>query len=252
MTLQGVFRGLADSTRRDILKMLAKGDKSIAEVADHFEITRTAVKKHLQVLEEGDLISVRTEGRTRVSKLNPAALKRADDWMQFFNAYWDDRLGALGNALKFHEEGTRTMTDSLTKTAFFPAAPALVWRFLTDKDLLGQWYHPARADLTEGQDYELYNTDENGETARHVWGHVLRADPPNELVCTFQIPFFDGGETTLTWTLEALAGGTKLTLRHDGIGAASGEAAGQLIAALDKGWDVHLAAMRDAATKAAA
>ena len=108
------------------------------------------------------------------------------------------------------------MTDRLTKTAYFPVPRDVVWRYLTDKDLLGQWYHPARADLSAGQDYELYATGDDGQTSRHVWGHVLKADAPNELVCTFMIPFFDGAETTLTWTLEDLAGGTKLTLVHFG------------------------------------
>ena len=144
------------------------------------------------------------------------------------------------------------MTDRLTKTAYFPVPRDLVWKYLTDKDLLGKWYHPAREDLREGEDYELYATGEDGQTSRHVWGHVQRADAPRELVCTFMIPYFDGGETTLTWTLEELAGGTKLTLTHDGIGAASGEAAGQLFAALDKGWDVHLGTLRDTVADAAA
>ena len=252
MTLQSVFRGLADNTRRDILKMLAKGDMSIAEVADRFDITRTAVKKHLQVLEEGDLISVRTEGRTRVSQLNPDALRRAEDWMQFFSAFWSDRLEALDAALKEHDEGKTFMTDCLTKSAFFAASRDVVWRFLTDKDLLGTWYHPAREDLTEGAAYELYDTDADGRTSRHVWGRVIRADPPKELICTFEVPVFDGDETTLTWTLEPLAGGTKLTLRHEGIGTASGEAASRLLAAIDKGWDEHFGALRHSVQKEAA
>ncbi len=246
MSLEKVFRGLADKTRREILRILADQDLSIAEVADRFDITRTAVKKHLQILEEGGLIATRSEGRTRMSRLNPKALKPAEDWLQFFGGYWDDRLNALDKAIRNHDKGVEDMTDTLTKSAFLNAPRELVWRFLTDKDMLGKWYHPARADLAQGQEYELYSTDEDGSTSRAIWGRVLRADPPSELVCTFEIPYFEGGETTLTWTLDELAGGTRLTLAHDGIGAASGEAADQLLAALDKGWDKHLAAMRSA------
>lgn len=242
MKEQGVFRGLSDATRRDILKLLSQGEMSIAEVANRFDITRTAVKKHLQVLQEGGLISVRTEGRTRLSKLNPAALKQADDWIKFFDAFWSDRLGALEAALRSEEE--TQMNDSLTKTAFFPVSRDQVWRYLTDKDLLGKWYNPARADLAEGAAYELYQTDDMGQTSPLVWGRVLQANPPKTLICTFEVANFNGGETTVTWTLEPLAGGTKLTMRHDGIGAASGEEAGRLFAALDKGWDEHLGALR--------
>lgn len=137
-------------------------------------------------------------------------------------------------------------TTTIHKTIFFKASRETVWSFLTDKDKLGTWYHPARADLTEGEPYELVNKDESGQMVRHVWGRVLRADAPRELVCTFEIPYFDGGETTLTWTLEPLAGGTKLSLRHDGIAEAAGQAAGQLLSALDHGWDAHLDRLRRA------
>jgi len=240
MPLQNVFRGLADSTRRDILKLLAEGEMTIAEVADRFDMTRTAVKKHLQVLEDGALITTRTEGRTRVSQLNPAALKQADDWMQFFETFWSDRLAALEDAVTNY--GGVPMPDTLTKTVYLDAPPQLVWRFLTEKSLLGLWYNPARSDLSEGEDYELYVGEEDDRNI--VWGRVLQANPPKELVCTFEVALFEGRETTLTWTLEPVAGGTRLHLRHEGIEAASGDAAARLLSALDRGWDTHFEAMR--------
>lgn len=83
MSVQGIFRGLADTKRPNILRVLATGDKSIAEVAEHFDITHTAVKKHLQTVKQGELISARTEGRTRVRTRNPRILKRAEDWLLF-------------------------------------------------------------------------------------------------------------------------------------------------------------------------
>ncbi|MEL6522920.1 MAG: metalloregulator ArsR/SmtB family transcription factor [Pseudomonadota bacterium] len=246
MTLQATFRGLADPTRRDILKMLAEQEMTIAEVAERFEMTRGAVKKHLQVLEESNLIGVRTMGRTRVNHLQAKAMLEARDWMNFFEAYWDDRFSALDKALQSEMERQTKMTDTLTKSAFFPVPPDMVWSYLTDKDKLGTWYHPATADLTEGEPYELVNTNDAGETVRQVWGRVIRADKPRQLVCTFEIPYFDGDETTVTWTLEPLAGGTKLSLSHDGIATASGEAASRLLSAIDKGWDEHLSQFRDA------
>ena len=56
--VQNAFRALADPTRRGILMFLSEQDMTIAEVSGHFEITRAAVKKHLTILEEGELISV--------------------------------------------------------------------------------------------------------------------------------------------------------------------------------------------------
>lgn len=89
------FRALADPTRRDILHLLAEHDMSIAEVAENFQMTRAAVKKHLTVLKEGDLITVRTDGRERINVLNPDGLKRVFDWFSYFDSFWDERLATL-------------------------------------------------------------------------------------------------------------------------------------------------------------
>ena len=89
------FRALADPTRRSILQLLAKQDMTIAEVADNFDMTRAAVKKHLVVLRDGDLISVRTEGRSRRNTLNADGLKRLVDWFSYFDAFWDSKLSTL-------------------------------------------------------------------------------------------------------------------------------------------------------------
>jgi len=97
--LQGTFRALADPTRREILRYLSARDMSIGEVADQFEMTRAAVKKHLIILEEGQLISVRQEGRTRINHFEPVALKSASEWFEFFNRFWDVRLNKLQQAI---------------------------------------------------------------------------------------------------------------------------------------------------------
>ena len=89
------FRALADPTRRDILQLLAKNDLTIAEVADNFQITRAAVKKHLIILNEGDLITVRTSGRSRLNSLNAEGIKRVFDLFSYFDAFWDERLNTL-------------------------------------------------------------------------------------------------------------------------------------------------------------
>jgi DNA-binding transcriptional ArsR family regulator len=94
------FRALADPTRRNILRLLAQNDMTIAEVAENFQMTRAAVKKHLTILSEGALITTRTSGRSRVNALNPAGMKRAADWFSYFDAFWDDRLAALKSEIE--------------------------------------------------------------------------------------------------------------------------------------------------------
>ncbi len=94
------FRALADPTRRNILQLLAKRDMTIAEVADNFDMTRAAVKKHLTILSEGNLISVQTEGRSRRNALNADGLKNLFDWFSYFDAFWDSKLSTLKSEIE--------------------------------------------------------------------------------------------------------------------------------------------------------
>jgi DNA-binding transcriptional ArsR family regulator len=94
------FRALADPTRRSILQLLATNDMTISEVAENFAMTRAAVKKHLTILNEGNLISVQREGRTRRNALNAEGLKQLFDWFGYFEAFWDSRLDKLKSEIE--------------------------------------------------------------------------------------------------------------------------------------------------------
>ena len=104
---QGAFRALSDPTRRAILLHLAQGDMTIGEVTGRFDMTRAAVRKHLTILEEGNLISVTARGRERINHLEPAGLKSAADWLNHFSAFWDARLAALQDAVHHHQEKSK-------------------------------------------------------------------------------------------------------------------------------------------------
>lgn len=100
MTPQATFRALADPTRRDILTMLGDRDMTIAEVAENFDMTRAAVKKHLVVLSDGGLIEVLPRGRERVNRLTPDGLRPVVDWLSYFDRFWDNKLEALKTAIE--------------------------------------------------------------------------------------------------------------------------------------------------------
>jgi len=97
---QPTFRALADPTRRDILQMLSTQDMTIAQVAENFDMTRAAVKKHLTVLSDGGLIEVRAKGREKINSLRPAGMQPVLSWLSFFDQFWDDRLSALKSAIE--------------------------------------------------------------------------------------------------------------------------------------------------------
>lgn len=110
--LQSSFRALGDPTRRQILMELSQEELTISEVVDKFDLTRTAVRKHLTILEEGNLITVTARGKERVTRLNPKGLKSAADWFNYFDQYWDSALGSLKNAI---ESNNRNKTKRKTK-----------------------------------------------------------------------------------------------------------------------------------------
>ena len=99
-TTQPCFRALADPTRREIARMLAVSDMSIGQLTGHFDMTRAAVKKHLTILSDGGLITVRTKGRERINHLNPAGLAPVLSWLEYFDVFWDDKLAALKTAIE--------------------------------------------------------------------------------------------------------------------------------------------------------
>ena len=97
---QPTFRALSDPTRRDILRLLAAQEMTIADVSSHFDMTRAAVKKHLTVLSDGGLITVEVQGRTRINRINKDGFTPVLNWLEFFDQFWDDRLNILKQAIE--------------------------------------------------------------------------------------------------------------------------------------------------------
>ena len=98
--LQLSFRALSDPTRRQILVQLGDSDLTITEVSEKFDLSRTAVRKHLTILEEGNLITVTPRGKERINHLNPNGLKMTAEWFSYFNQFWDTHLQTLKNVIE--------------------------------------------------------------------------------------------------------------------------------------------------------
>ena len=96
-----VFSALADSTRREVMRMLAeKGPATATELASRFPISRQAVAKHLGLLTEAGLVTATRRGRELRYVLEPAPLTDAMGWMAAVGARWDQRLAALDTHLR--------------------------------------------------------------------------------------------------------------------------------------------------------
>lgn len=79
--LDGAFAALSDPTRRAILARLVRGEATVMELAEPFEMSQPAVSRHLKVLEEAGLIIRRVDGARRPCRLAPSALEGIDQWL---------------------------------------------------------------------------------------------------------------------------------------------------------------------------
>jgi DNA-binding transcriptional ArsR family regulator len=98
--LSQVFSALADPTRRAILARLSKGEASVNELAEPFDITLPAVSKHLKVLEKAGLIERTRDAQYRPCRLQAAPLRDAADWIDHYRQYWEESFDRLDAYLK--------------------------------------------------------------------------------------------------------------------------------------------------------
>ena len=100
--LNKIFKSIADPTRREIFNLLivASTALSITQIADHFDISRQGVTKHLKVLQQAGLLEISTQGRERYCLANAGPLKEVRDWVMHYEQFWDDKLQRLGKFLE--------------------------------------------------------------------------------------------------------------------------------------------------------
>jgi DNA-binding transcriptional ArsR family regulator len=98
-----VFHALADSTRRDILARAIEREQSVSALARHYEISLTAVQKHVVVLERAALVTKNRSGREQLVVANPETLRRANTLLEAFEQLWIARANRIAEILK--EEG---------------------------------------------------------------------------------------------------------------------------------------------------
>jgi len=98
--LSTTFAALADPTRRAILARLARGETTVGELAQPFEISAPAISRHLRVLESAGLIERRAEAQWRMCRLRGGAMREAADWLERYRAFWEESLDRLVDYLE--------------------------------------------------------------------------------------------------------------------------------------------------------
>lgn len=98
------FAGLADPTRVRLVELLAEhGELPAGKLAEHFDLTRAAVSRHLRTLEDTGFVVVREEAQRRMYRLNPAPFVEMDEWLARYRQFWTGKV----RSLRTHVEGNR-------------------------------------------------------------------------------------------------------------------------------------------------
>ncbi len=98
-SLSLTFAALADPTRRAILARLSSGQATVTEIAEPFSLSLPGISRHLKVLERAGLIERGREAQWRPCRLRAEPLKAADDWIERYRRFWEERLDRLGDYL---------------------------------------------------------------------------------------------------------------------------------------------------------
>jgi len=98
--LDATFTALADPTRRAIIARLARGEASVTELAEPFDMSQPAISKHLKVLERAGLISRGRDAQRRPCRLEAAPLREATDWLQRYCDRMEARFERLDSLLE--------------------------------------------------------------------------------------------------------------------------------------------------------
>jgi DNA-binding transcriptional ArsR family regulator len=113
--LDRVFQALADPSRRIMVERLSRGPASVSELAQPFDMSLPAIVQHLQVLEASGLVRSEKVGRVRTCRIEPTALRSAEQWMIERRTSWERRLDRLGDFLGETDPRARTASATTAK-----------------------------------------------------------------------------------------------------------------------------------------
>jgi DNA-binding transcriptional ArsR family regulator len=105
--LSTMFAALADPTRRAILARLEKGEATVNELAEPFDMTQPSISKHLKVLESAGFISRGRAAQTRPCKLEAGSMKEVARWIDAYRHLWEDSFDRLDVYLKVSQATTK-------------------------------------------------------------------------------------------------------------------------------------------------
>ncbi|MGO4889461.1 SRPBCC domain-containing protein [Anaerobacillus sp. MEB173] len=226
--LSSVFKAIGNPTRRKILDILKEAPKTTGELNDFFpDVTRYAIMKHLNILEEGNLVLVRREGKYRRNYLNAVPIQEVHN--RWVGKYMESTANSLLNLRSKVEnnEGKYTMTTNnnvfrIEQEIFMNAPREKVFKALTEK--VEDWWefrlapegktsHFTFDPIPGGRFIEKWGKNEGA-----IWGNVYYVNAPEEIRLYGHLGMQGAVNSSYTYRLIEKEDGTLLQLSHSASG----------------------------------
>jgi DNA-binding transcriptional ArsR family regulator/uncharacterized protein YndB with AHSA1/START domain len=240
--LSTVFKALGHPIRREILDILKASPRTTGELDEYFpDVTRYAIMKHLKILEEGNLVVVRREGKYKRNFLNAVPLQEMHNrWVGKYMQPTANSLLNLRSAVK-QKGGNGKMSEFRIEQELFIDAPRLeVFKALTET--VEDWweFRIAPKGVTSHFTFEPVPggrfIEKWGENEGAIWGNVYFVNAPEEIRLFGHLGMQGAVNSAYTYRLLEKEGGTLLQLSH----TASGVIQDQWEQEHSKGWEYLL------------
>ena len=210
--MEGVFRALADPTRRALLDALYECDgQTLVALTRRHDVTRVAVAKHLRLLEEAGLVVTKRRGREKLHYLNPVPIRLVHDrWVSKYTEPWAAGLTGLKADLE--------QTMEKVFEIYIRTTPERLWAAITDPAIRAKYQFGAGVESawTPGSAYALKHPASDRPLAE---GENLVVEPPYRLVQSMRTLWSDDAEregtSRVTWEIEPVGDSCRLTVTHD-------------------------------------
>lgn len=215
MEAEHVFKALADHHRRHLLDLLFQNDgQTLGELCAHLPMTRYGVMKHLQVLEEAELVVTRKVGREKYHYLNPVPVQQV--YERWVSKYAQPFALALVQLKEKLENPPMSEKHTHVYSIFIRTTPEMLWQALTDGAMTSHYFFNNAVTSTWQKGAPYSYSGPGGQSM--IEGQVLEVDPPHKLVTTLQAKV--GGDSNrapaiVTYLIEPKGDLCKLTLTHD-------------------------------------
>lgn len=219
--MDGVFKALADPTRRAILDLLgATPGLTVGELTTRFPVSRFAIMKHLKVLTEAQLVTDRRRGRHRELFMNAVPIQLIEDrWMSHHSRRWASRLTGLKHALEAGAMEPIMTTPTSRYQIHIRTSPAALWEAITQPSETQKYFYGTAIQFRPevGSPVEWTNRPGTDEASPAITGTILECVPEQRLVHSFNSHFGGEGdpESKVTWEIEQLGHVCKLTITHE-------------------------------------